>query len=169
MTDIPDIISHEPMREPTPPLCKHCGVELDFQQDRKTGKPVRHRGRAMLRCPVCGEVVIGTDYRSARRRFRVVSGLCGLSASLSLGAWEVIQFAMHYHNDDASPDSLMLALRVIVAAGAGMMVSAALEACALAISPGSPVARLYAILSGLLSFAMAALCVWTLVGILPTK
>lgn len=63
--------------------CRACGGPTVTATDRKTGKPVRDRGRAMVRCQVCKHIDIIDDPVRASRKAKFVV----LTLDVAAGIW----------------------------------------------------------------------------------
>lgn len=77
-------------------VCPSCGGECRPQIDDETGKPVRARGRAMLRCRKCLEIHIGPDPIATRRRLSIVVWILDIAMGVLLAAALVHETAKQF-------------------------------------------------------------------------
>ncbi len=93
-----------PLPIPGPPTCDACGVALVVQLDSVSGAPVVDRGRAMMRCPACGEIKITDRHPTVVRRHKrynrlvwIIGALMGVVAfgiELVVGLQDLNDFGM---------------------------------------------------------------------------
>ena len=104
-----------PAAEPLPlPRCPQCQRELVVAHDRRSGAPVREGGRALMRCPLCGNLAIAADPVRDRARVRKYRLVSALAAAAFTAASLVYAFARHtWPRESGVTPSLVAGLAVV--------------------------------------------------------
>lgn len=158
MSSLESLTDHDLMERPRPKRCEACGAEMVVESDRATGEPVRTGGRALLRCPKCGDLSIGVDHRRAMRRYRLIATIGGVA--VFLGFLFEIGWSLAEAHAESLKGNTSLLLRVIVALGIGFFSRGCLMCVARALSPGLLGPRLHYLILALYWAAPLGLLVY---------